>query len=178
VSSTPSGNPSLREDDKPKTKTRTLASAAKWMSKYKLPMPEGFNDPSVWSQSTKALWVETNRVRPGETPVLPVEESELKSVSSSMSATPPPPPITAAPSQFKWNCPVCKFGAKWSYVVAEHIEKNHPELGHQSFQISCPESGCNWRTGWNKVESNKAAKDAELLDHRETDHVKQAVTWT
>lgn len=178
----PSGDLSLREEKtKTKTKAKTLASAVKQRSKYRIPFPPDFNDPSVWSVSARALWVETNRLRPGENPVPPVEECDLETAASSeMSAPPTPPQEAAAPSQTlrqcKWNCPVCEFGSKWSYAVAEHIEKEHAELGEQSFTVTCPESGCRWRTGWNKVEGNKTEKDAELLTHLEVDHKTRPTT--
>lgn len=79
------------------------------------------------------------------------------------------PPITAPPPTL-FNCPACDLTQRKGYQVAEHIETEHPELGQQSFEISCTVDGCYWSTWWNKVQDNKAARDADLLNHLEVQH--------
>jgi hypothetical protein len=91
------------------------------MSKYRFPKPVDFNT-DAWNVSSRALWCETNRLKPGEAP--PVgEESELPaaapSLSTESSATADPPP-TRATASHKFNCPVCGFGHKHGYGIAEH----------------------------------------------------------
>ena len=83
------------------------------------------------------------------------------------------PPITTPPptqAEAKFQCPACDLTHRKGYHVAEHIEKEHPELGEQSFKIPCPVDGCIWRTWWNKVNDNEAAEAAKLADHLDVQH--------
>jgi hypothetical protein len=134
--------------------------------------------------SARAMWVENHRLRPGQVPsVADPLEDELELIlsveSSAPQALPPnsalPPTRTGSPaasgSAAAWfQCPVCDYSHRYSSDVAEHIEKEHPELGQQSFRLECPQDGCNWATWWNKVGNNKAKTDAELLEHLEVQH--------
>ena len=154
------------ENQKPKTR----ASAVKWLQKYAAPKPDEFD---TWSVSARAIWIEANRLRPGQPPAVPVpSEDRLNAAPDVRESAPPTPPPGSAPppARFKFNCPVCEFGHKYGYEVAEHIEKEHPHLGQQTFEIICPNDECQWVTGWNKVSNNKDDKDAALLEHLEVQH--------
>src|ERR1035437_6412710 len=129
------GTSSLRSGE---TKTKKTASAVKWMETYTESMPDGFNS---WSQLSKAVWVEEHKRR-----VLD-DEDELDeldaSVSSwSTSATADTTPSHAASPAHR--CPLCEFGHKYGYRVAEHIEESHLEQGQQSFRIQCVADGGHW----------------------------------
>lgn len=164
------------EDEKQKPKQQQQpprsSSATKWLLTYDSPMPEEFKS---WSQESRTTWCLEHKRK-----VLPVESkpevlapAQVKvSVAATapkasvLSATPTPP--TTPPPPARWNCRVCEFDHKHASGVAEHIEKKHPELGQQSFRIDCPK--CNWGMWWNKLDDNKAVKEAELLDHLEVEH--------
>lgn len=162
------------ENQKPQPKTKTRASASRWAQRYKAPKPEGFD---TWSVSARAIWIEANRLRPGEVPVHQAEDAPAPLVQGEpvrlgKSALPTPPPGSAPPPAHaaRYQCPVCEFSNTSASQIAAHIQDKHPELGQQSFKISCTEEGCPWRTWWNKIGNNKAKADADLLDHLEIEH--------
>src|SRR6185437_7908884 len=86
------------------------------------------------------------------------------------------PPNTAPPPIYQ--CPACDHPPhKHSYRIAEHIEKEHPELGQQFEVIHCPVDGCWFSTGWNRVGNTKPKADAALLEHHEREHNPNSPTY-
>jgi hypothetical protein len=79
------------------------------------------------------------------------------------------PPITAPPPTL-FNCPACDLTHRKGYYVAEHIEKEHPEQGEQTFRLNCPHTECWQRWWWNLIDNNKAKAEADLIDHLEVQH--------
>lgn len=172
-------------DGKQKQQQKQKNRSLRLVQKYDAPFPEGFNDdPSEASVRFRFEWCEAHRLDKAKesvpTPLYhdPLED-ELGEPAAlvRLSAPPTPPPSSAPPhvrggndvvSVAEFQCPACDYGHRYGYSVAEHIEEKHPELGQQSFPVECPQ--CTWGKAWNKVDNNRARRDAELAEHLETQH--------
>lgn len=187
--STCTGKPSIlpSEEDENQTPKQprprsTLESAAKWLSRYSEAKPVDFE---TWSQVDRTHWcIEHDRSTPVKEPRSssglsasraqhPKAQDELVPVDIvpvSASLTPPPPQAPPSPPEF--TCPVtgCEYRSEFGYGIAEHIQEKHSELGQQSFRINCPKDGCSWGAWWNKIDGNRAKKEADLNAHLEAKH--------
>ncbi len=152
----------VKHEPEPKTKAttkaKTMASSVKWRERYDADKPTWFDEAAhtAEGQIRRSNWLYDHEVN--------TEGKKLNPPRRPHPRDPPPPP--------RFKCPVsgCEFGHKYGYEVSDHIEKEHPEQGQQSFKIPCTVEGCNWKTWWNKINDSKEQADADLLKHVEEDH--------